>query len=55
VQALSLADDVVALDTRRCIGCGNCATVCPSECLSMARRSEKRPPEAGETLAGLGM
>lgn len=38
-------DEAIAIEESRCIGCGNCVTVCPSENLSMVRRFEKSPPE----------
>jgi len=55
MEALSLVDDVIAIDEARCIGCGNCSTVCPTDCLTMVRHAEVTPPPAGNALRGLGM
>jgi Pyruvate/2-oxoacid:ferredoxin oxidoreductase delta subunit len=38
MEALSLVDDVVALDLDRCIGCGLCVAACPAECLYLVRK-----------------
>ncbi|MEW6443922.1 MAG: 4Fe-4S dicluster domain-containing protein [bacterium] len=55
VGALSLAEDVISVAESKCLGCGNCVSACPTECLTMVRRSEWIPPEAGDSLGGLGM
>lgn len=55
MEALALKDEVISIDESRCIGCGNCVTVCPTNCLSMVRRAEAKPPEAGDALTGLGI
>jgi ferredoxin len=41
MDALSLEDDIIVHDERRCIGCGLCTTVCPSECLLLVRKPEE--------------
>jgi len=55
MEALTLKEEVVSIEESRCIGCGNCTTVCPTQCLVMVRRSEKSPPDGGEALKALGM
>jgi len=39
-----LPDDIAVVDGVRCIGCGLCASTCPSEALSLQRRPEELPP-----------
>ncbi len=55
MEALSLVDDVVAVDERICFGCGNCVSVCPTESLSMVRRASVIPPQAKERLSQMGL
>lgn len=55
VEALRLVDDVVSADESKCLGCGNCVSACPTNCLTMVRRAEQIPPDAGNTLGILGM
>jgi len=55
VGALDLSGEVVTVDKDRCMGCGNCVTVCPTESLSMVRRKHEEPPVIGDTFAGLGV
>lgn len=55
VKALRLADNVVSVGEAKCLGCGNCVSACPTNCLTMVRRAERIPPEAGSTLGILGM
>jgi ferredoxin len=45
MEALSLTDGRVVLDTDRCIGCGLCVTTCPAGSLTLVRKpaSEQRP------------
>ncbi|MBX7103927.1 MAG: 4Fe-4S dicluster domain-containing protein [Gemmataceae bacterium] len=31
-------NELPALDDRRCTGCGDCVTVCPTQCLELAGR-----------------
>jgi len=42
--ALSLPDDVCVVDYANCVGCGLCATVCPTEALYLERRPEGEVP-----------
>ncbi len=41
-NALSIDEDVVALNAEKCLGCGQCSYVCPEEAISMA---EVREPD----------
>jgi Fe-S-cluster-containing hydrogenase component 2 len=40
MDALKEDGDHVCLDSGRCIGCGLCVTICPSEALNLVRKSE---------------
>jgi ferredoxin len=42
--ALSVPDEVCAVDEVRCVGCGVCATVCPTDALQLERRAEGEVP-----------
>jgi electron transport complex protein RnfB len=51
VKAVTEDGDVVAVDRSRCIGCGLCASVCPTEALSMIRRETVPPvPDTNQEL-----
>jgi len=52
MEALSLVDEVAAVNKEHCVGCGNCVSVCPAESLAMERRSDTKPPEFSEAFAG---
>lgn len=41
-NALSLKDDLAAVDPEKCLGCGSCTVVCPSEALKL---KEVRPAD----------
>jgi len=46
--ALSVPEDIVVVDTRRCIGCGVCAIVCPESALEIVRVESPEKPEQPE-------
>ena len=51
VSAVQEAGDVVAVDSSRCIGCGLCVSVCPSEALTMKKRDQiPNPPDTYQDL-----
>ncbi len=52
VQALSLKNEVVAVDQRRCIGCGVCNVACASGVLSMKRRTDEIEPPVDRKALG---
>lgn len=50
-EALSLADDHVAMDWEKCMGCGVCVDKCPNHGLSLKRDERKGVPlEVGELV-----
>ena len=55
VNALPIKDDVAVVDSGICISCGNCTAVFPTECLSMIRRAEKKPPRVDNALKAMGI
>ena len=42
MEALTLVDGLIALDVKRCIGCGLCVSTCPSGAMNLVRKAE--PP-----------
>jgi Fe-S-cluster-containing hydrogenase component 2 len=45
MEAISIAEEGAAgVDQDRCIGCGVCATHCPSEAIVMNPREDASPP-----------
>ena len=40
VGAIAEDNELVAVDSSQCIGCGLCCSVCPTEALSMVSRDE---------------
>jgi Pyruvate/2-oxoacid:ferredoxin oxidoreductase delta subunit len=55
MDALSLADEIAAVDPVLCLGCGTCITVCPTQSLSMVRRAKAIPPEDNREFPGMGV
>jgi Fe-S-cluster-containing hydrogenase component 2 len=50
MQALTEEIDRVALDTKRCIGCGLCVSTCPSGALSLVRKPESEQTQIPDTM-----
>jgi len=44
MEAITEVGDVVAVDLKRCIGCGLCVTTCPEECLTLVRKPDSEQP-----------
>ena len=55
MDALSLVDEIAAVDPVLCLGCGTCVTICPTESLSMVRKSKAIPPEDNRKFPGMGV
>jgi Fe-S-cluster-containing hydrogenase component 2 len=55
MQAIRMEDSDIFVNSDLCIGCGNCATVCPPGSLTMVRHSEYHPPNVNPDLVGLGV
>lgn len=41
MEALHVDDEKAALNLDRCIGCGLCVSTCPTESLSLVRKTEQ--------------
>ncbi len=58
MEALTVEDDQVVLNSGRCIGCGLCVSTCPSGSLSLARKPDNEqievPINMDETLREIG-
>lgn len=53
VKAIADAGETVVVDAERCIGCGLCVSVCPTEALQMSRRDNPPvTPTSGRELMG---
>ena len=50
MDALSEAGDRVSLDLDRCIGCGLCASTCPSGALTLVRKPESERTQVPPTF-----
>ncbi len=55
MEALSVAGEMICVNSAHCIGCGNCVLVCPTEALCMVRRASVVPPQGGMTMGGLAV
>ena len=43
----SLGDDAAVVDLARCIGCGLCVTTCPSDAMTLLRKTDETTPPGG--------
>jgi len=51
INAIAEKEDLVEIETDRCIGCGLCVSICPTDALSMQRREVIPPiPATGKDL-----
>jgi electron transport complex protein RnfB len=39
MEAINLLDEKASIDLDRCVGCGLCVTTCPTEVLSLVKKS----------------
>ena len=44
MEAITLIDDISSIKRKRCIGCGNCVTKCPSEAIKLYKRERQFVP-----------
>jgi NAD-dependent dihydropyrimidine dehydrogenase PreA subunit len=49
MDALSLADEKATINLERCLGCGLCASECPTEAISLTPKSKRTTPAANFT------
>jgi Na+-translocating ferredoxin:NAD+ oxidoreductase subunit B len=53
VDAIEMRDEVACVAAEKCIGCGLCVSICPTDAVSLLRRStEPRVPKTGKEMAG---
>jgi ferredoxin len=50
MEAITLPEDVSVVDRARCIGCGVCISVCPTEAIALTPRPESERIEPPEDL-----
>ena len=50
MDALSLGDERVVMDSNRCIGCGLCISTCPTGALNLVRKPEADQPEVPHNM-----
>jgi ferredoxin len=55
LEALEMHDDMVRVNEQYCLGCGACVSICPTGSLSLARISQKKPPEPEIKIVGSGV
>jgi electron transport complex protein RnfB len=50
MEALTLGDDHVILDSNRCIGCGLCVSTCPTGTLTLVRKPASKQTRIPVTM-----
>ncbi len=55
MEAIHLTEGTVALDPKRCIGCGLCVSTCPSESLSLVRKPKVKQPYVPKDIVETNM
>jgi Fe-S-cluster-containing hydrogenase component 2 len=50
MQAITLDESHVDVNTDRCIGCGLCVSTCPADALKLVRKPEKHTAEPPDTF-----
>lgn len=50
-EAITIEDNILAIDNHRCTGCGACASVCPTEALSLIENANETLQEAIDRAA----
>ncbi|MFX0040862.1 MAG: hypothetical protein ACFE9C_15865 [Candidatus Hodarchaeota archaeon] len=51
---ITLIDDIASIERKRCIGCGNFISLCPSEAINLQKKEQKIiPPPTIDDLYNL--